>query len=67
MSEANTNIQLRCFPCGVPLKRGKVTIAYLGGSFPVELPKCPVCGQIYIPEDLALGKMLQVEKALEDK
>jgi hypothetical protein len=46
---------------------GKVSISYLGSAYPVELPKCPNCGLIYIPEELALGRMAEVEKALEDK
>lgn len=56
-----------CANCGVPLQLGKVDIAYLGSSFPVELLKCPKCGLVLIPEELALGKMAEVEKALEDK
>ena len=50
-----------------PLVSGKVDISYLGNSFPVELLKCPNCGLVLIPEELALGKMAEVEKALEDK
>jgi hypothetical protein len=56
-----------CADCGVPLELGKVNIAYLGSSFPVDLFKCPNCGLVLIPEELALGKMVEVEKALEDK
>ncbi len=56
-----------CAQCDVPLAPGPVTLSYLGSSFPVELYKCPRCGLVYIPEALALGKMDQVEKALEDK
>ena len=33
----------------------------------VELPVCPGCGFVYVPEELAMGKVLSVEKALEDK
>lgn len=58
---------LRCAKCGKPLEIGRVTLTYLGNSFPVNLPKCPDCGRAFIPEELALGKMLRVEKALEDK
>ena len=47
--------------------QGKVLISYLGSGFPVDLLKCPSCGQVFIPEELALGKMAEVEKALEDK
>lgn len=67
MNQNESKGSLFCCQCKVPLTRGQVTISYLGSTFPVELPKCSACGQVYIPEDLALGKMLQVEKALEDK
>lgn len=56
-----------CAECGELLVPGKVDISYLGNSFPVELLKCPRCGLVFIPEELALGKMNEVEKALEDK
>ena len=58
---------IECAKCNIPLENSKVTISYMGNSFPVELLKCPKCNLVYIPEDLAIGKMLQVEKALEDK
>lgn len=56
-----------CQKCGLPLKMGKVMLHYMGNDFPIEMPKCPKCGNSYIPEELALGKILQVERALEDK
>ncbi len=59
--------KLACKKCGVPLVKGSATFGYLDNAFPVELPVCPKCGFIYVPEDLALGKVLSVEKALEDK
>lgn len=59
--------QLICGKCMVHLSLGKVTLAYLGSKFPVELYRCPQCGLVYIPEELARGKMQQVEEALEDK
>jgi hypothetical protein len=58
---------LWCAKCSVPLEIDKVNISYLGSMFPVDLPKCPKCGQVFITEDLALGKMAEVEKLLEDK
>ncbi|HMK56641.1 MAG TPA: hypothetical protein VK448_08405 [Dissulfurispiraceae bacterium] len=58
---------LTCTKCNIELFLGKVTVSYLGSEFPVDLLKCPVCGTVFVPEDLALGKMLQVEQALEDK
>jgi hypothetical protein len=58
---------LVCGACDAPLEMGKVEATYLGQSFPVELPRCPSCGFVYVSEDLALGRMLKVEQALEDK
>ena len=59
--------KLQCLKCGVPLVKGKAKFLYLDNGFPVELPVCPVWGFVYVPESLALGKVLSVEKALEDK
>ncbi|HNR14232.1 MAG TPA: hypothetical protein PLG17_00095 [Thermodesulfobacteriota bacterium] len=56
-----------CTRCSVPLEVGKVNISYLGSMFPVDLLRCPSCGQVFIPEDMAIGKMAEVEKILEDK
>lgn len=42
-------------------------ITYLGSVFSVDLPACPSCGMAFVPEELATGKMLEVEKILEDK
>lgn len=56
-----------CGKCQSPLELKPVRIEYLGNAFPVDLPKCPNCGLILIPESLALGKMAEVEQALEDK
>ncbi len=56
-----------CGKCDVALEMGKVSIGYLSSMFPVDLLRCPKCGQVFVPEDLALRKMLEVEKLLEDK
>jgi hypothetical protein len=56
-----------CGKCALPLEMGKVEISYMGSQYPVELPRCPNCGLVFIPEQLALGKMAQVEQLLEDK
>jgi rubredoxin len=56
-----------CADCNLPLTAGKVDISYMGNSFQVELLRCPNCGLVMIPEELALGKMAEVEKSLEDK
>jgi hypothetical protein len=56
-----------CARCNLPMEIAAVRIAYLNSAFPVNLPKCPKCGRVFIPEDLALGRMVEVEKSLEDK
>ncbi len=56
-----------CDKCRKKLVLSKVKVSYLGGNFEVELMKCPQCNSVFIGEDLALGKMLEVEKGLEDK
>jgi len=56
-----------CAACGIALQPGKVTISYLDNAYPVELPRCPRCGLTWVPEEIALGKMAEVEKTLEDK
>ncbi|MDR3518180.1 MAG: hypothetical protein P4M00_20465 [Azospirillaceae bacterium] len=58
---------LLCGKCNLPLETGKVMVSYMGQSFPVELARCSACGLVFVPEDLAIGKMLKVEQALEDK
>lgn len=60
-------MKLVCQKCDVPLEPGRVMVQYMDNAFPVELPRCPRCGQVFVPESLAVGKMLDVEKALEDK
>lgn len=59
--------KLECAKCKVLLEPGKVHITYLKSTFPAELLICPKCGEVYVPEELALGKMQEVEKTLEEK
>lgn len=56
-----------CEECSRNLVVGKVTVEYLGNRFVTDLPICPGCGRVYISEDLATGKMAEVEQLLEDK
>ena len=56
-----------CHKCGVPLAPVSVNVEYMGASFFVELPGCPYCGRILVDEELTVGRMLEVEKLLEDK
>ncbi|MCP1109638.1 putative C2H2 Zn-finger protein [Lachnospiraceae bacterium PF1-21] len=60
-------VNLRCAKCDLPLETRSVTLSYMDSAFPVGLPACPKCGMVYIPEELARGRMLHVEQSLEDK
>ncbi len=57
----------KCAKCDLPLEMREVEVAYMGSKYPVDLPRCPRCGIVFIPEQLALGKMAEVEQLLEDK
>lgn len=57
----------KCGKCGGELQLGLVKASYLGNDFEVEELKCLNCGLVLIDEDLALGKMFEVEQSLEDK
>ena len=65
--EVDPKGQFICHKCVIPLVKSDAVFGYLNNAFPVEMPVCPKCGFVYVPEDLALGKVLQVEKVLEDK
>lgn len=56
-----------CLRCNTALEPGEVSVSYLGSSFPVNLLRCPRCGFVLVTEELAVGRMLRVEKTLEDK
>jgi uncharacterized protein with PIN domain len=56
-----------CYQCQKELSPAKTNISYLGISFPANILRCPECGQVYIPEELAKGRMAEVERQLEDK
>lgn len=57
----------RCGKCGIDLEMKQVEVSYMGAKYPVDLPGCPECGLIFIPESLATVKMAEIEKILEDK
>ncbi len=65
--DLNNTEGLVCAKCQLPLAPGKAHITYMKSTFPVELLCCPHCHAVYVPEELALGKMLAVEKTLEEK
>ena len=56
-----------CAKCKVPLEPIEARFSYLGHDFTHSVPKCPECGFVFIPEELATGKISEVETMLEDK
>lgn len=58
---------IRCQRCDRELEPREVRARYLKSDFPTKVLACPNCGQIYIPEALALGKINEVERTLEEK
>lgn len=70
MKDANVtaeDLQWRCGACDQSLAVAPVTVSYMGHRFTVALGRCPGCGSVMISEELALGKMAEVEQILEDK
>ena len=56
-----------CVRCDAALLPAKTKLGYRGSEFEIELMRCPGCHKVFVGESLALGKMLEVEKSLEDK
>ncbi len=56
-----------CARCGEELEKRKTVFEYMGHSVTHELLRCPRCGQVLIPAELAEGKMAEAETMLEDK
>jgi len=60
-------VDWECGRCNRVLEMDKVSASYLGSRFTVDMLRCPECGMVYVPEELAVGKMAEVERLLEDK
>jgi hypothetical protein len=58
---------LICCKCDIPLVAQKTSFTYMGFNFSTDLPRCPQCHQVFIPEELVQGKMASVEMELEEK
>ncbi|MGI6731835.1 MAG: DVU_1557 family redox protein [Anaerovoracaceae bacterium] len=58
---------LICDKCQVEMEEREVEFSYLNRSFRHKVPRCPKCGQVFISEDLAKGRISQVEVMLEEK
>lgn len=59
--------EIICSKCKVPLVEEKCKFAYLGHELHSDMPRCPVCGQVYLSEKLVNGRIQSVETGVEDK
>ena len=59
--------ELICNLCNLELESTNTNFTYLGHSFRAKMPRCPGCGQVFIPEELVRGRIAEVEMELEDK
>ena len=57
---------IQCLRCGLEMIGRRTEVTYLGQTYTVELKTCPVCGQLYVPEQVR-RKMREVEEILEEK
>ena len=57
----------KCGVCNEPLVKKKAAFSYLGNNVSHEVNRCPKCGKVFIPMDLAEGRIAEVEQQLEDK
>lgn len=64
MEEKN---KLICYKCNKELELKKTDFTYLGHTFFTDIPRCPECGIVFIPEELVKGRISEVEMQLEDK
>ncbi|MGI6218054.1 MAG: DVU_1557 family redox protein [Coriobacteriales bacterium] len=58
---------MKCLRCNEELVESETVLEYLGHQMKYDFPRCPKCGQVFIPEDIVRGKMREVEMMLEDK
>lgn len=61
------DLKWRCHDCGGELVVGEVAVTYMNNRFTADLPHCSHCKTVLITEALAMGKMAEVERILEDK
>ncbi len=62
-----SNTSWKCAKCDKELVVKKTLFSYLGHTFSHEVLRCPKCGNVFIPQELAEGRMAEVETQMEDK
>ncbi|MBQ8975336.1 MAG: hypothetical protein IJ072_06410 [Oscillospiraceae bacterium] len=58
---------MECCKCRVEMEERDAVFTYLGHELHHSALCCPLCGQVFIPEELVDGKITEVETMLEDK
>lgn len=61
------NKAILCNHCGIELEEIETKFQYLGHEFSHKIPRCPKCGQVFIAEELATGKISEIEMLFEEK
>ena len=59
--------KIYCAKCGVCLENKTASFTYLDHRFQAQVLCCPICGRCFVPEELADGRMKEVESMLETK
>lgn len=59
--------KLICAKCQIEMEDIEIEFDYLSRTFRHKVPRCPECGQVFISEKLAIGRIKDVEKSLEEK
>ena len=57
----------KCAKCKKELVMKKTVFSYLGLTVAHDVRTCPGCGKVFISQDLAEGRMAEIEEQLEDK
>ncbi|WP_367209338.1 DVU_1557 family redox protein [Desulfovibrio sp. MES5] len=65
--KADLSDNLICHVCNVLLQQVKTNFSSLRHTFSAEVPRCPQCSMVYLPESLVCDRMIPVEQLLEDK
>lgn len=58
---------LVCLKCNCRLELDNTNLYYMEYKLSNKFLRCPKCKQVYIPEEIVLGKMAETEASLEDK
>lgn len=63
----NKKERIFCGKCKAELVLKKTDFQYMRFTFNHEVPVCPICGQVYLSEELVNEKVKELEKNFEEK